>query len=81
MKLDQLSATAADGLIEWAKYQHGDELFFDGIGSLPAEWAWVVFQLKVAEDRPEWFPKGKSATIQRIEQALLDVARAEMRRQ
>lgn len=79
MKLDQLSAQAADGLIAWAKFQHGDELFFDGIGSLPAEWSWVVWQLKVAEDRPAWFPKGKWATIQHIEMSLYETARAERR--
>jgi hypothetical protein len=80
MKLEQMSKQAADGLIEWAKFQHGDDLFFDGIGSLPAEWAWVVYQLKVAEDRPEWFPKGKSATVQKIEAALYEMAKAEARK-
>jgi hypoxanthine phosphoribosyltransferase len=80
MKLEQMSKQAGDGLIEWAKFQHGDELFFDGIGSLPSEWAWVVYQLKVAEDRPEWFPKGKSATIQKIEMSLYEVAKREVRK-
>jgi hypothetical protein len=80
MKLEQMSKQAAHGLIEWAKFQHGDELFFDGIGSLPAEWAWVVYQLKVAEDRPEWFPKGKSATVQKIEASLYEIAKAEVRK-
>jgi hypothetical protein len=70
MKLSKLSNEAADGLVKWAEYEHQDSLFFDGIGSLPAEWAWVHFQLKVAEDRPEWFPKGKWATIQAIEMFL-----------
>jgi hypoxanthine phosphoribosyltransferase len=49
-------------------------MLFDGIGSLETEWAWIVFQLRVAEDRPEWFPKGKSATIQIIEKWLYDEA-------
>jgi hypothetical protein len=80
MKIDKLSLTAADGLIEWAKYQHGDELFFDGIGSNPQEWAWVCFQLRVADDNPGWFPKGKSATIQVIEMALYECAKAEKRK-
>jgi hypothetical protein len=80
MKITQLSITAADGLIRWAEHQHGDSLFFDGIGSIPEQWAWVCFQLRVADDKPEWFPKGKSATIQVIEQALYEAARAEKRK-
>ncbi|HXA24440.1 MAG TPA: hypothetical protein VNW90_19305 [Acetobacteraceae bacterium] len=80
MKINKLSMTAADGLIEWAKYQHGDELFFEGIGSIPEQWAWVCFQLRVADDKPEWFPKGKSATIQVIEMALYETAQAEKRK-
>ena len=32
---------------------------FDLIGSLPEPWAWVWFQLRESEDRPEWFPHGK----------------------
>lgn len=79
MKLSQLSAEAADGLLKWAKHEHQDDLFFEGISSLPGEWAWVVFQLKVAEDRPEWFPKGRWATIQRIEAFLLEEARQQKR--
>lgn len=79
MKIDQLSTAAADGLVKWAEFQYGDELFFDGIGGLPQEWAWVCFQLRVADDKPEWFPKGKSATIQVIEMSLYDEATAERR--
>lgn len=78
MKLSQLSAEAAQGLIEWAKHEH-DELFFDGIGSLPTEWAWVLLQLKVADDCPEWFPRGKWATIQVIETFLTEEAKAQKR--
>ena len=37
---------------------------------LPEQWAWIYFQLRGAEDRTEWFPKGKWATIQRIGQLL-----------
>jgi hypothetical protein len=75
MKLSKLSAEAGIGLVSWAKYEYGDELFFDGIGSLPTEWAWVLIQLKVADDWPEWFPKGKWATLQVIETFLMDEAR------
>jgi hypothetical protein len=77
MKLEKLSISTQDGLRLWAKFQHDDEMFFDGIGSSPTEWAWVLIQLKVTEDRPEWFPRGKSATLQVIEKHLLDLAKAE----
>lgn len=32
--------------------------------------AWIVLLLKKLEDRPEWFPRGKWATIQEIERQL-----------
>ena len=79
MKIDKLSPEARDGLLGWAIFQHADELLFDSIGSLPTEWAWVLIQLKVADDKPEWFPRGKWATLQAIEQFLLEEARAEKR--
>jgi hypothetical protein len=33
-------------------------------------WAYLFFKLRKADDRVEWFPNGKWATIQRIEQLL-----------
>lgn len=62
MKLEQLSPQAQDGLRQFAKAVHGDELMLDAINSLPESWASLVCQLHVAADRPEWFPKGKWAT-------------------
>jgi len=79
MRFDQLSARTQAGLRQWAIWQHDDELLFDAIASLPESWAWLCFQLRVAEDRPEWFPKGKSATIQVIEQRLYAEAERERR--
>jgi hypothetical protein len=76
MKFDRLSPETQAGLRLWAKW-NDDELLFEGIGSSPEHWAWVVFLLRVAEDRPEWFPKGKSATIQVIEQWLYEEAARE----
>jgi hypothetical protein len=67
MKFDRLSNQTREGLRQWALWQHDDDMLFDAIGSSPEYWAWICFQLRVAEDRPEWFPKGKSATIQVIE--------------
>lgn len=36
----------------------------------PERMAYVVLVLKKLDDRPEWFPKGKWATIQEIERQL-----------
>lgn len=36
----------------------------------PERMAWLVLLLKKCEDRPEWFPHGKWATIQNIEKQL-----------
>ena len=79
MKIDKLSAIAQEGLRKWATFQHDDALLFDAIASLPQEWAWICFQLGAAEDNPEWFPKGKWATIQFIQQVLVEEAVAERR--
>lgn len=67
MKLDYLSTLAQHGLRAWAIAVHKDEMLFDSIASSPREWAWMWFQLRRAEDREEWFPKGKWATLQVIE--------------
>jgi hypothetical protein len=63
--------------MEWAEYQHDDRMLFDSIGSQPEQWAWIFFELRAATDKPEWFPKGKWATIQHIEQHLDDQANRE----
>lgn len=70
-----LTPLAQGGLREWALWAHNDEAFFDRIGCSPTEWAWVCFQLRVAEDRPSWFPHGKLETLQFIERHLADEAR------
>lgn len=79
MKIDWLSTQAQDGLLKWAAWQHNDELLFDSIGSSPEHWAWICFELKAAQDKPGWFPKGKWATIQVIEAFLTDEAMADRR--
>ena len=76
MKLEYLSTLAQHGLRAWAIAVHNDELLFDGIASNPREWAWQWFQLREAEDRLEWFPKGKWATLQVIESYLINDIRA-----
>jgi hypothetical protein len=79
VKFDRLSPETQAGLRLWAIWQHNDEMLFDGIGSDPEHWAWLCWQLRVAEDRPEWFPKGKFATILVIENWLYDEAIDEVR--
>ena len=68
MKIEKLSQETQDGMIRWAREVHDDELLFDDNASAPEFWAWTWFQLREAEDRPEWFPKGKWATLQVIEE-------------
>jgi hypothetical protein len=41
-------------------------------------WAWITFLLRAAPDRADWFPKGKWATIQVIEDQLLRLAIANL---
>jgi len=40
------------------------------------EWAWILLILRDLDDRPEWFPAGKSATIQAIESQVAEDVRA-----
>lgn len=75
MKIDRLSTLAQHGLRSWAISVHHDEMLLDAISSLPEHWAWVWFQLREAEDKPEWFPRGKWATLQEIERHLILEAR------
>lgn len=80
MRFDRLSAEAQEGLRGWAFYQFGDNSLFDDIGGDAEAWAWICFQLRVADDEAEWFPKGKFATIQIIEGWLYDEAERQKRR-
>ena len=40
----------------------------------PERMAWVVLVLRELEDRDEWFPHGKWATIQHLEMQLIECA-------
>jgi len=75
VKIEMLSREAQDGLRLWAKHAHQDDLLFDANASAPEFWGWICYQLWASQDRPEWFPKGKSATIQAIQSRLLEEAR------
>ena len=48
-----------------------DERLHGDLGS----WAFLFFQLRDAEDKPEWFPSGKWATIQHLESLLIEAAK------
>lgn len=74
-----LSPVAQEGLQKWARetgrsfpaYSHDPE----AIDAAAEFWAWVWFQAREAEDKPEWFPHGKWATLQVLEQWLVELAR------
>ncbi len=72
MKIDHFSIATQEGLRLWAKEVLHDELALDGTSS--EHWAWVAFLLRGSHDRPEWFPKGKWATIQVLESKLMEEA-------
>jgi hypothetical protein len=74
MKIEMLSREAQNGLRLWANDAHGNGLLFDANASAPELWSWICYQLWASQDRPEWFPKGKSATIQAIQSRLLEEA-------
>jgi hypothetical protein len=77
MRLDDFSQEAQEGLRAWAKDVLLDEMALEGTSS--EYWAWVLLLLKATEDQPDWFPKGKWATLQVLETKLLDEARDEIR--
>jgi hypothetical protein len=70
MTIDKLSTGTQEGLRRWAKATQGDEMMFDANASASEFWAWACFLLRETEDLPLWFPKGKFAVIQIIEQEL-----------
>lgn len=75
MKIEQFSIQTQTGLRQFCKDVHRDELLLDDFGGSQEAWAWFLIQLKIAPDRPEWFPKGKSAICQILEGKLMDEAR------
>ena len=72
MKLEMFSEPAQAGLRVWA--EQNNLLFPDHAGA-PEFWAWMYFELRESEDRPEWFPRGKWATLQFLEAKLSEAAR------
>ena len=74
MKIEQLSREAQECLRVWAIDTLADGMVFEANGSDPYFWSWLCFQLWSSADRPDWFPRGKSATIQYIQGYLLGEA-------
>lgn len=74
MKIDHFSTGTQEGLRLWAKEALNDELALDGTAT--EHWAWICYLLKASPDRPGWFPKGKWATIQFLEEKLMKEAGA-----
>lgn len=70
LKADFLPKTVV-GLRRWLEDHDGHDERLNG--SLES-WALLFFQLRQAEDKPEWFPSGKWATIQHLETMLNEAA-------
>jgi len=77
MKLDTFSVPAQDGLRRWAKDALLDEMALEGIAI--EQWAWATFLLRATFDDPAWFPHGKWATIQFLENEPMAEAAAQLR--
>jgi hypothetical protein len=75
MNTGKLSISAQDGLRLLGKKWENDELLFECLNNDNEAWAWWWFRLREMEDREEWFPKGKWATLQRIEKILSEEAK------
>jgi hypothetical protein len=81
MKIDDLLPQTQDGLRQWARDVQGNAMAWDDTASAPERWAWFWFQLRKSENRPEWFPTGKWATLQRIREMLGEEARKALTQQ
>ena len=66
------SALAIQGLRRFLEDHDGHDMRLTG--SLES-WSFLFFQLREAEDKPEWFPRGKWATIHHLEALLTEAAR------
>jgi hypothetical protein len=75
MKLSQLSLEAQDGIRRFCTEVFRDPDALDELTDDADAWCKLWFVLRVAPDTPEWFPKGKSATLQFIEGVLLQEAK------
>lgn len=74
--LSQFNPVTQQGLKNFCGYFHGHTAVLDS--GTPESWAWLVCQLQQAADREDWFPSGKWATIQAIQDRLSMLAKASL---
>jgi len=75
MKASILGLERAEGLRRFFVDTENDELAIDAISGSPEHWAWLWFRLREADEKPEWFPRGKYGTLKFIEELLTLEAR------
>lgn len=68
MTINHLLPVTRQGLRAFCEHFHGHASVLDS--GAAEQWAWLTFQLSQAPDKEEWFPSGKWATIQRIQDLL-----------
>jgi len=74
MRLGDLSGEAQAGIRQWARDFSGTDRGIENAGG--PTWAWLCQLLRESDDRVEWFPRGKWATLQFIEDRLRIEAQA-----
>jgi hypothetical protein len=79
--IERFSQETQAGLHRWAQDNWGQELSFLGNDNTLLAWGWIYFLLRESADRREWFPKGKWAVVQILEQWLMEAAREEVQEQ
>lgn len=71
--ISQLTISAQTGICDFCN-ENGLSELYNGSLYEPSNCAWLLYYLKAAMDLPRWFPKGKWATIQRLESLIYDEA-------
>lgn len=74
MKMERFSPKVQDGLRLWCQEAHGAEPSWLDNMTKAVDWAWVYFLLLASENRMEWFPYGKAATLSHLAQQLIEAA-------
>lgn len=67
--LSNLSYVARSAIKEFCTVRGLSELYESSVYD-PKNCAWLLFLLRAAPDHTEWFPHGKWATLQRLEQII-----------
>lgn len=75
ISLSDFLPKAQDGIVAFCADNDCAAIVIDARPLVPIEqWALLYFKLRKAKDRAEWFPSGKWATLQRLEQLLEEAA-------